>query len=147
MLPFFWFVFTEFKCIVNKFALLKYCFVKSLEIITTATEIYSLVAQHCKEVVFPLQPLPTEVNILLSFLFGDDLHCLPAARAGVGNTDLQRDHLSHSIWGLKKDEKGLSSLFGGLQFGLLLCLTVNGGESRVPHTPSPLFLNTVWHPV
>lgn len=154
-LPSFWFVFTDFKCIVNKFALLKCCFVKSLEIVTTATEIYSSVAQHCKEVVFPLQPLPTEeVNILLCFLFGDVLHCLPAAPAGAGNTDVQRDHLNHSIWGLKKDEKGimwclfLSSLCRGLQLGLLLCLTVNGGESRVPHTPSsPLFLNTIWHPV
>lgn len=37
----------SFKCIVNKFALLKCCFVKPLEIMTTTTEIYSFVAdQH-----------------------------------------------------------------------------------------------------
>lgn len=59
--------------------------------------------------MFPLQPLPTkEVSILLCFLFGGDLHCLPAAPAGLGSTDLQHDHLSHSIWGLRKDEKGIT---------------------------------------
>lgn len=44
----------------------------------------------------------------LRFLFGDDMHGLPTASTGMGNTDLHRDHLDDSIRRLKKSEKGIT---------------------------------------
>lgn len=68
-------MFTEFKCIVNKFALLKCCIVKPLEIITTTTDIYSFVVhQHEPMQVGSVPPAASAYqggeHIVMLFLWG-----------------------------------------------------------------------------